>query len=87
MSDSSSSVFDDLRAEMEETGQSLGDLIDDARSDDTSKGELKRELQAEAESTGQSLSGLLDDVKRRADENDRDVVDQLKAEFDSFRKN
>lgn len=84
---SDSSVFDDLEAEMEDTGRSLADIIDDARADESSRGALKRELKTEARETGQNLSGLLEDVKQRADENDRDVVDQLKREFDSFRSN
>ncbi|WP_255148965.1 hypothetical protein [Halorarius halobius] len=85
MSDSSSSVFDDLKREMEDTGKSLKQLVSDAKSDDSSKGEVKRELKQEAESTGQSVESLIDDIQTRADRNDNSVTEQLKQEFESFR--
>ncbi len=84
---SSSSVFDDLKTELQGTGRSLKELLRDVNDDSTSKRELKNELEREAESTGRSLEQLVEDVQQRASENDRNVVDQLREEFESFRKN
>lgn len=82
---SESSVFEDLKRELQEMSRSVTEVLDDATDDSSSRHELKRELEREAESTGRSLEQLVDDVRQRADENDRNVVEQLKEEFESFR--
>ncbi|MUV85889.1 hypothetical protein GJ631_04705 [Natronomonas sp. CBA1123] len=61
-------LFEELQAQMEDTGQTLGDLLQQAVEDPSSAPDIAVELLEEAANTGQSVGELLQDAVESSDE-------------------
>jgi hypothetical protein len=61
-------LFEDLQAELQDTGQTLGDLLQQAIEDPSSAPDVAVDLLEEAADTGQSVGELLQDAIQNSDE-------------------
>ena len=72
-------LFEDLQAELQDTGQTLGDLLQQAIEEPSSAPDVALDMLEEAAETGQSVGELLQDAIQDSD----DVFDEL-ADGDLF---
>jgi DNA-binding ferritin-like protein len=75
-----SNLVEDLQQEIENTSNSLQDLLDQARSDDGDPGTVVKQLRENVQQSGQTVGQMIQTAFESTDSNDQDFVEELRQD-------